>query len=552
MNRFTYALKKSPLFRVISFLTVCVLIVFILRFAFGLFRQKPAIDSLFPTVVSPNDTVTILGKNFGLPDTAAGVRFGDEFFPSTLCISWTDEKIVVKAPKNFDTSLVSVTKANLTSQRFILTNKEELPQVQQTARLTLQPEITALSKKSGSVGEKITIYGNNFGATRKNAQVVFTELDENFLPETAGELVGAFCSNDNFDFVSWSDTEITVAVPETAQSGNILVQTEAGFSKPFPFSVSARAGKKVISNKRTILLSLSTNAQDFKIRTSQNTLFLSIPHPITSSTQKNQVIQSTDPQAFAVNFQGGNIYRFEQLTEESKIAVAENIGLDTYDTAVTVNPVQVSAAVSLKPEVLRFIKAQDGIPSDAAEVLNLAQKITGGSKNPYNNAKKVFTYLVENIKPEKRPINAEPDILQCFRSNHADAYELSLMYCTLLRTLGIPCVQVSGIIIGNRQQAQAHWWNEFYLDGIGWVPLDAAAALNMPFAADKAPMEFFAKLDGLHIAFSRDRQTQTQMLSGSMIVNKGKAYASRQIWEESTGLAAYNSLWAIPKVTAIY
>lgn len=552
MNWFTYTLKKSPLFRVVLFLSLAILAVFVLRFSFGFLRKKPVVDSIFPVVVLPDDTVTVLGKNFGTADSGKGLRFGDDFFSSTLCTSWTDEKITFKVPKNFDTSLVSVVNANLSSQRFVLTNKEELPVVQQKTTTVLKPEITAVSKSSGSVGEKITLSGNNFGATRQNSQVIFTELAENFLQENANDIEGAFCTESNFDFVKWSDKEITICVPDTAPSGNIVVKTESGFSNPVPFGVSNRVGKKSVSNKRTILLSLSASVQDFKIRLSQNTLFLSMPHPATASMQKNVTVQTTEPPAFAVNFQGSTIYRFENLTEESKITVSESIVVDTYDVDVAVNPAQVSAVSKIKPEVLRYVEPQNDIPSDAAEVAELAQKITGGSKNPYNNAKKVFTYIVENVKPEHHPINVKTDILQCIKTNRADAYEVSLMYCTLMRALGIPCIQVSGIIIGAQQLTQAHWWNEFYIDGVGWVPLDAALALNMPFETGKAASEFFAKQDGLHVAFSYDVLTQTQMLSESMVVNKTETYASRRIWEESTGLAAYNSLWLVPKVTAIY
>ena len=93
MNWFTYTLKKSPLFRVVLFLSLAILAVFVLRFSFGFLRKKPVVDSIFPVVVLPDDTVTVLGKNFGTADSGKGLRFGDDFFSSPLCTSWTDEKI---------------------------------------------------------------------------------------------------------------------------------------------------------------------------------------------------------------------------------------------------------------------------------------------------------------------------------------------------------------------------------------------------------------------------------------------------------------------------
>ncbi|MEL3907934.1 MAG: transglutaminase domain-containing protein [Treponemataceae bacterium] len=552
MNWFTYTLKKSPLFRVVVFLSFAVLVVFLLRFAFGFFSKKPVVTSILPTVVSENETVTIVGENFGLPDSAKGLRFGNEFFPSTQCIMWTDTKITFKVPKNFKTNLIKVSNANLNSQETILTNKAELPQILQKQLLTSLPEIMSISKDSGVIGEKITIKGKNFGTTRQNSTVVFTPLGENFLPERVNEIEGAFCSEANFDFVSWTDNEIVVCVPETASTGGVLVATEAGLSNLLPFTVSNRVGKKELLNKRTILISLAANAQDFKVRSSENTLFLILPQPIQTYAQKNIILQATEPQAFAKNFQGSNIYRFESLNETSKIVISENLSVETYDVNVSVNVNNVSANINLKPEILEYTKSENLVPAYFPEIKSLASKITANSKNPYNNAKKIFNYLVENFAPVKRPINSNIDLIECINKKQADAYELSLLFCALMRYVGVPCVQVSGVAFDISQNTHAHWWNEFYIEGIGWIPVDTALAVGLPFNTGKKANEFFAKIDGLRIAFSRDFQAQTQMLSESSIVSKTKTYANRKIWEESSGLAAYNSFWALPKVVAIY
>lgn len=552
MNWFTYALKKSSLFRVVFFLSFTVFVVLLLRFALGFFSKKPVVTTVLPSVVSEGETVTIEGKNFGSPDSTKGLRFGNEFFPSSQCTLWTDKKITFKVPKNFTTNLIKVSNANLNSQETVLISKAELPQILQKQLLTVLPEIISVNKESGTIGEKITIKGKNFGATRQNSMVVFTHLGENFLPERVSEIEGAFCNEANFDFVSWTDNEIVVRVPETANTGNILVATEAGMSNLLPFTVSNRVGKKELLNKRTILLSLGANAQDFKVQTSQNTLFLILPQPIQSYSQKNITMQATEPQAFAKNFQGSNIYRFEKLNETSKIIISENLSVETYDVNINVNINNVSANITFKPEVLEYTKSENLIPADLPEVKNLAGKITSNAKNPYNNARKVFNYLVENFEPVKRAINSNTDLKDCINKKQADAYELSLLFCSLMRTVGVPCVQVSGITFDMKQNTYAHWWNEFYIEGIGWIPVDTAMALGLPFTTGKKTDEFFAKADGLRIAFSRGFQAQTQMLSESLVVSKTKTYANRKIWEESSGLVAYNSFWALPKVVAVY
>lgn len=552
MNWFSYTFKKSPLFRFVVFILLLSVGLILLRLFFSSLSKKPTITNVFPSVIELNDTVTIIGENFGKPDEARGLRFEDEFLPSTDCISWSDDKITFKAPKNFKTSLISVSIGNDYSKQVVLTAESEIPKVLQKQLLVSLPEITSVSRDNGKVGQSITIYGKNFGTTRQNSAVVFTESSEELVTENAANLEGVYCNETEYDFIRWSDNEITIYIPDGATSGNMLVQTSAGLSNFVPFRVSTTIGKKKLSNKRNITLLLSVSVKDIKPSSKRNTLFLLIPQPTNSYRQKNVSFLTSESELFARNFQNSNIYRFENLTDESEVSASEKLQLETYDVDVEVNSKNVSAGISLKPEMLKYTSSQIDIPSNHEEIRKLVNKITDGNKNPYNNAKKIFDYILKNIKPAKRGLNDSPNVLKCLKTKLADTYELSLIFCTLLRAKEIPCIQVSGIIIGKDQNAHLHWWNEFYIEGVGWIPVDIALAIGEPFVLNKTTEEFFAHLDGLHIAFSRDKQMQSQMLSDSMLINKTKNYSSRQIWEESSGLSAYSSLWNIPKIISIY
>lgn len=553
MNWFSYTLKKSAAFRLLLFLALVCFFVFALRLILKkIFSDKPSIINIYPNVVQANDTVTVSGKHFGNADEGRGIYFDDVFLSAVNCSAWTDTSISFVVPKDFKTCLVSVAVGSEFSEKKLLTNRAEIPQVLQKQVLSSLPEITSISKNSAAIGQRISIYGKHFGASRQNSNVIFTEMPQELLHEKTSELAGAYCHEAEFDFVEWADTEITVHVPDGAVSGNVIVQTSAGISNFIPFRVSATAGKKILSNKRNILISLAASVQNIKPRSAQNTLFLFLPHPMNSYRQDKLVLHSTDAEPFARNFQNSDVYRFENLNETSQLSISESVSIETYDVQVQVNTGNISAQVTLKPEMLKYTKAEPGIPSDTEQVTAVAKKITGGYSNPYSNAKKIFSYMVENIAPVTRSLNDVVDIVHCLETKKADSYECSLIYCTLLRALSIPCIQVSGIIIDKDRTARLHWWNEFYIEGIGWVPVDTALALGMPYHNGQKSSEFFASLDGLHVAFSRGQQARTKMLAESTIVRKTKTYAAQEFWEESAGLAAYNSLWNVPKVLSIY
>lgn len=515
-------------------------------------HRKPVITTVFPSVVSENDVVTILGNNFGKADSGNGLRFGEDFFSSAQCISWEDEKITFTVPKNFSSTLLSVTDGAESSQKVIITQRTDIPEILHQELSTVRPEITSLSRANGGVGQTITIYGSHFGNTRQNSQVIFTDVTDTFLNETSANIEGTLCLEENFDFISWSDKEINIHVPDGARSGSLVVQTPAGLSNPVPFTVSSRVGKKTISNKRTITLSLSASLQDFTVRSRQNSLFLYTAKPIPSYRQTNPQLLSTDSSVFAASFQGSTIYKFENITETSKIAVSETLSLETYDVKVSVEPSLISANIRLKPEIKQYTNATALVQSDSQAVKNLASSIIGNTTNPYTNARKIYQYLLEEITASSRVSTAERPIDDIIASRFADSYELSLLYCALLRASNIPCVQIAGIVIADNQTTYNHWWNEFYIDELGWIPVDVGMAMGVPFKRDDTNESYFAGLDGLHIAFSSDIQFQTQMLSESTIVNKSKAYCLRHIWEESIGLVAYNALWPVPKVISVY
>jgi len=78
-------------------------------------------------------------------------------------------------------------------------------------RATTAPTIISISPTEGSLGTPVTIGGTNFGGTQGTSYVTFNGVRAT-------------------RYVSWSDTEIVVIVPEGAKTGPVQVVTDAGGS----------------------------------------------------------------------------------------------------------------------------------------------------------------------------------------------------------------------------------------------------------------------------------------------------------------------------------
>jgi transglutaminase-like putative cysteine protease len=94
-----------------------------------------------------------------------------------------------------------------------------------------------------------------------------------------------------------------------------------------------------------------------------------------------------------------------------------------------------------------------------------------------------------------------------------------------------------------------HYWVEFWLDGMGWIPLDpalGAGAAPRDFALGEAPGRYyFGNLDNQHIAFSRGEHFLNQMTPRGRTVRHRRDYSLQNLWEEAVGdIKSYSSVWS--------
>ena len=147
--------------------------------------------------------IAITGGYFGATQTNSTVTFNGA---SATVTSWTTTNIVATVPAGATNGAVVVTVGGVASNGV---NFTVLP----------APSVTSLSPTSGFVGTLVTITGINLGGTGGYGNVFF-----NGVPATA---------------TSWSSTSITVLVPQTATTGNVVVHASGVDSNAIAFTVLA-------------------------------------------------------------------------------------------------------------------------------------------------------------------------------------------------------------------------------------------------------------------------------------------------------------------------
>ncbi len=112
-------------------------------------------------------------------------------------------------------------------------------------------------------------------------------------------------------------------------------------------------------------------------------------------------------------------------------------------------------------------------------IKKLSEKIVGNEKNPYLRAKKIFTWISENIPwagaREYSTIRNISDY--CADRGHGDCGIKTLLFVTLCRYNGIPAKWQSGWMF-HPGIVNLHDWGAFYLEGYGWLPVDQSFGIT--------------------------------------------------------------------------
>ena len=157
-----------------------------------------------------------------------------------------------------------------------------------------------------------------------------------------------------------------------------------------------------------------------------------------------------------------------------------------------------------------FVRATPMVPT-GGEIEASARRVIedrgAGGDAVVGRARAFFDELVEGDYRYVYP-PAERGAAAMLRDRRGDCGEFSSLFAAWCRCVGIPARIVYGTWAHGRMNA--HAWNEFWLDEVGWVPVDASLGWAMKhrpwnWLGQGLPMRseaYFARLDGARIGFS--------------------------------------------------
>lgn len=139
-------------------------------------------------------------------------------------------------------------------------------------------------------------------------------------------------------------------------------------------------------------------------------------------------------------------------------------------------------------------------------IKDLADANTGGARGPVEQAHAFYDYVFHTVRYDKSGTGwGRGDSLWVCDSKRGNCTDFHSLFMSLVRAEGIPARFEIGFPLPKGATAGVipgyHCWAEFYLNGLGWVPVDISEAWQDPSKHDY----FFGSIDANRVQFSMGR-----------------------------------------------
>ena len=539
------------------FTAILLAILVVLLLSSRMTGRPPQVDSITPKIGFPQDVMVITGKYFGDMRDGGEVVIGGYAPVSSGYLDWSDTQISLRIPEEVNSGMVRVITKNGKSKGLLFTNKRQIPVVLSGPGKPGQPYISALDPETGSVGTLLTISGMNFGLQRGGSQVQFAWISgdpaQGFAEAEDASLIPAV--DYDLDYELWNDREIQVWVPDGASSGQMMVVTDKGKSNAVFVEIESAAGTKLFPEKRTYSVQYSLEVGSVSAE-GENNLNLWVPQLVQAPEQREIQLVSQEPEPLFDNVSGVKLFNLENLEPDKSYTIFQSFMVDRYSVESRVNIAKVPTAYNTSRRLYKRYTAADLIvPAADENIVKIGSRIVGRERNPYRKAREIYRYVLTQMQVDLE--YTERDILKAVEEKKGDPYIYAVLFCALARSQEIPARPVAGYLIDRDLQATRHYWAEFYIETLGWIPVDpilGEGKIRVSIPPEVDPYTYyFGNLDFNHLALSKGLIELHPLDPQSRIVMRTDIPSLQTIHEEAAGaLSSYNAYWSDLEVLGIY
>lgn len=526
---------------------------------------KPRIEALDGASLSGDRRLTILGENFGERQGKGRVLLDGQPLTNRSYVSWSNKKIVTRIPGSADSGLVRVsTPLGLSNPEIVITEDRVPRAAGGEANPQTGPAISSVEPKEAEIGGLVRIDGINFGSDIHSSSVRFSRNvaggGDSLAGSAAAPAAGAGGDSGTVEpadptlmYERWDDKTIQVRVPEGAGSGAITVSTPQGNSAPFTFRVKAGSGSKYLFDPATYAVRFSVKLRS-RSEKPRGTVVIYAPNLPDMFSQRVESARDESPAPFMGDYGRSTVYKLQDLPA-GETEVGRTLLVKVYSQETNLDGYRGSFKAGEPPGFLKPSLDEDPlVPAKDKDVAELAAKIAGREQNPQRKAALVQAWLLKNLSWRTTP-PAKETPLSALKARSAGTRSTALIACALLRAAKVPARPIAGFLARRDGVSLPHYWLEYYLPSVGWIPWDPVLAgghkpLGFDAGFDDAA-HYFGALDNRHIAVSEGLAKISPLLGGDASQTAKAPWSFQTLFEESLG-AEYSSVWQELKIIESY
>jgi transglutaminase-like putative cysteine protease len=234
-----------------------------------------------------------------------------------------------------------------------------------------------------------------------------------------------------------------------------------------------------------------------------------LPYPVSDDLQEVTVTGISAPVPYEIRKESrfGNSVLHLALTDPkvSEVAVEMSLRVNRRESLHHDLPAKPAGRAARPADVAQWLQPDRLVPLDDT-IRSLARMVTAGKKTDLAKARAIYDYVEKTMAYDKSGTGwGNGDIYWACSAKRGNCTDFHALFIGLNRAVGIPAkFEIGFPIPGDRGQGEIagyHCWAEFYLNGYGWVPVDASEAWKHP---DKKEY-FFGALDENRVQLSTGR-----------------------------------------------
>ena len=234
-----------------------------------------------------------------------------------------------------------------------------------------------------------------------------------------------------------------------------------------------------------------------------------LPMPRTDvPRQKNVKLLSTSQPDFVrspMDYAHSTVY-MEKKAEAGKPTVfSEEFEFDAYGAWFDLDTAATTTYDTTSDLYKTYTSERDCHMVFTPQIRALAERLTQGATTPLAKARRIFKWVDDNFPwASAREYSTIENIPAYVLDNHhGDCGQVTLLFLTLCRSLGIPAHFQSGFMLHPGEE-NLHDWGEIYVPEHGWVPVDQSFGIPAYAKNEQETYFFFGGIDSFRMIVNND------------------------------------------------